>query len=148
MTNGVIAELLRRGADGRWLAGVVADFLAGKPLAEALGAEKPDYAASMRRMRDTALQVLASGFPGSIAGQVREVRRLVRRYEASRWRSVDRHRSSMPPAYAGTLDQYLYTALSCGNVPLGRTRLYEILSVDQELAGSLVSGRTEADNAG
>jgi hypothetical protein len=149
MADDVIAQLRRRGADGRWLAGVVAHFLAGEPLAEALGAEKPDGAAVRRRLRDDALKALAAHFPGSIAGRVKEVRRAIRRYETTRWRRVDRHRASMPAAYVGTLDQFLFEALAagCGKVPLGRTRLYEILWPDQALARSLVSGRAEPDNA-
>jgi hypothetical protein len=82
------------------------------------------------RERDAALRALAGHFEGSISAKAREVRWAVRRYEATRWRRVDRHRSGeMPPGYRGTLDGSLFVALSAagGKMPSSQSHIREII---------------------
>jgi hypothetical protein len=130
----VLAALRDRGPDGNWIAHLAEAYLAGgKPLQELLSTDPRPGTGLRYQQRDAALGALSEVFEGiSIAGAVREVRRLCRRYQI-RWDRVDKHRAEMPPAYAGTPEEHLFAAFSAGGgkVPLSRTRLRKIISNQQ-----------------
>jgi hypothetical protein len=131
VTGDVIAQLRARGADGGRLANLVEEFLAGgKALTGQLRAPRARRTAPRYWERDAALQAIAGHFKGSISAKAREVRWVVRRYDVTRWRLVDRHRSGeMPPGYRGTLDEVLFQALSApgGKMPYSHSHLREII---------------------
>ena len=82
------------------------------------------------RDRDKALRLLANMYLSelSISARADRLHRLSLRYGASSWR-FDREDSEMPPAYAGTAQEWLWRAFKSGaTMPLCSRQLRTILA--------------------
>jgi hypothetical protein len=126
------------GDDGAWLRDRLAiyerDVWFGVTIDDALGFVAPRggegwWRTEARKCRDRHLRAAAAclGLSGPEAAD--ELAIVLARYETTRW-IRDRTRDSMPPHYAGTLDEHLFKAFETGRgkVPLGRSQLCAILS--------------------
>jgi hypothetical protein len=82
------------------------------------------------RVRDAALRELAESLNQSCSPRARamEIRRLSVAYASTCWK-WDRTKSEMPPQYAGTAKEHLWTAFHSGApMPIGERRLRQLLA--------------------
>jgi hypothetical protein len=77
------------------------------------------------RIRDAALAALAGLFAGSVAAKVATLQTLLRRYEATRWRS---QRFGAPPEDPIDLLLYQIFMAAGAKVPSSRAQLHKVIS--------------------